>query len=71
MVVTFVGFVGGYVAVRPGQPVPGRRLAATLVTWFTFLPSFVFILIGGPSSRRPTTTLLHGPADRITAAVVG
>jgi chromate transporter len=32
----------------------GAALAASLVTWFTFLPSFVFILAGGPLVESPT-----------------
>ena len=50
MVVAFVGFVGGYVHPMFGadQAFLAGALAATLVTWFTFLPSFLFILAGGP-----------------------
>jgi chromate transporter len=50
----------------------GAALAATLVTWFTFLPSFVFILVGGPlvesTHGKPHFT---APLAAITAAVVG
>jgi len=50
MVVAFVGFVGGYVKVLfgPDSLFLAGAVAATLVTWFTFLPSFLFILAGGP-----------------------
>jgi chromate transporter len=50
MVVAFVGFVGGYVKalLGPDMLFLAGALAAVLVTWFTFLPSFIFILAGGP-----------------------
>jgi chromate transporter len=48
MVVAFVGFVGGYVHPMFGadHPFLAGAVAASLVTWFTFLPSFLFILAG-------------------------
>ena len=50
----------------------GAALAATVVTWFTFLPSFLFILAGGPLVES-THGKLHftAPLTAITAAVVG
>jgi chromate transporter len=74
MVVAFVGFIGGYV-----QPAFGAEhafaagaLAATLVTWFTFLPSFLFILAGGPLVESTHNELkFTAPLTAITAAVVG
>ncbi|HSW18578.1 MAG TPA: chromate efflux transporter, partial [Ramlibacter sp.] len=50
MVVAFVGFVGGWTreVLGPAQLFAGGALAACVVTWFTFLPSFLFILAGGP-----------------------
>jgi chromate transporter len=50
----------------------GAALAAVLVTWFTFLPSFLFILAGGPLVES-THGKLHftAPLIAITAAVVG
>jgi chromate transporter len=75
IVVAFVGFVGGW-----GQQVLGSSaslfwsgaLAATVVTWFTFLPSFIFILAGGPLVES-THGKLHftAPLAAISAAVVG
>jgi chromate transporter len=74
MVVAFVGFVGGYVKALFGpeaQSLAGAT-AATLVTWFTFLPSFVFILAGGPLVEASHDDLrLTAPLTAITAAVVG
>jgi chromate transporter len=47
-------------------------LAAVVVTWFTFLPSFIFILAGGPFVESSRGKLqLTAPLTAITAAVVG
>ena len=47
-------------------------VAAALVTWFTFLPSFLFILIGGPLVESTHNDLkFTAPLTAITAAVVG
>ncbi len=72
MVVAFVGFLGGHSQALFGHPVLGGIVAACVVTWFTFLPSFVFILAGGPlveSTRHMPS--LAGPLQGITAAVIG
>ena len=72
MVVAFVGFLGGHSQALLGYPLLGGILAACVVTWFTFLPSFVFILAGGPlveSTRHMPS--LTGPLQGITAAVIG
>lgn len=74
MVVAFVAFIGAYL-----QPVFGGdsgfvsgALAAALVTWFTFLPSFLFILAGGPLVESTHGELkFTAPLTAITAAVVG
>lgn len=74
MVVTFVGFVGGYVKAvfGPDSLFLAGAVAATLVTWFTFLPSFVFILMGGPFVETTHNDLkFTAPLTAITAAVVG
>ena len=72
MVVTFVGFVGGYGQALLGEPLWGGVVAACVVTWFTFLPSFVFILAGGPlvESTRHVPSL-QGPLQAIGAVVIG
>jgi chromate transporter len=72
MVVAFVGFLGGHSQALLGHPLLGGIVAACVVTWFTFLPSFVFILAGGPlveSTRHMPS--LAGPLQGITAAVIG
>ena len=50
----------------------GAALAASVVTFFTFLPSFVFILAGGPVVEATHGNLkFTAPLTAITAAVVG
>lgn len=74
MVVAFVGFIGGYVNPMFGaqQPFLAGAVAASLVTWFTFLPSFLFILMGGPLVESTHNELkFTAPLTAITAAVVG
>ena len=74
MVVTFVGFIGGYAkaVLGPDSLFWSGALAATLVTWFTFLPSFIFILAGGPLVESTKNDLkFTAPLVAITAAVVG
>jgi len=74
MVVAFVGFVGGWAkqVLGPESLFLGAALAATVVTFFTFLPSFVFILAGGPLVEATHGRLgFTAPLSAITAAVVG
>jgi chromate transporter len=74
MVVAFVAFVGGYgqAVLGPEHTVVAGILAAVLVTWFTFLPSFLFILAGGPLVESTHNMLTFtAPLTAITAAVVG
>ncbi|NMG44419.1 chromate efflux transporter [Aromatoleum toluvorans] len=74
MVVAFVGFVGGYVKAvfGPDSLFLAGAVAATVVTWFTFLPSFIFILLGGPLVETTHNDLkFTAPLTAITAAVVG
>ena len=74
MIVAFVGFIGSYVAAvfGPDAQVLAGATGAALATWFTFLPSFVFILAGAPlveASRGGA--LFTAPLVMISAAVVG
>jgi chromate transporter len=74
MVVAFVGFVGGYIkaVLGTGSLFLAGALAATVVTWFTFLPSFIFVLAGGPLVESTHNDLkFTAPLTAITAAVVG
>jgi chromate transporter len=74
MVVAFVGFVGGVTKQILGLDsiFLAGALAATVVTFFTFLPSFLFIFIGGPFIETTHGRLkFTAPLTAITAAVVG
>jgi len=74
MVVAFVGFVGAYAKelCGPEHLFLAGVLGATLVTWFTFLPSFVFIFAGAPLIETTHNDLkFTAPLTAITAAVVG
>ena len=74
MVVAFVAFVGGWTreVLGPDLLFTGAVLAAALVTWFTFLPSFLFILAGGPLVESTHGNLkFTAPLTAVTAAVVG
>ncbi|MDT9002017.1 chromate efflux transporter [Paucibacter sp. APW11] len=77
MVVAFVGYVGAYqhplaAGFAPDQAALAGAVAAALVTWFTFLPSFIFILAGGPLVEATHQDLkFTAPLTAITAAVVG
>lgn len=74
MVVAFVGFVGGWTKEIFGPemlPLAGAAGAA-IATLFTFLPSFLFILIGGPMVEATRHDIkFTAPLTGITAAVVG
>ena len=74
MFVSFVGFVGGFGGEFLGEGTSwvSGILAAVVATWFTFLPSFFFILAGGPyveATRHHTA--FASPLTAINAAVVG
>ncbi len=74
MVVAFVGFVGGWLKPMfgPDALFTAGAVAATVVTFFTFLPSFILILAGGPLIEATHDKLgFTAPLSAITAAVVG
>jgi chromate transporter len=74
MIVAFVGFVGGWAkqVLGPDALFAAAVLGATVATFFTFLPSFLFILAGGPLVERTRDDVkLTAPLTAITAAVVG
>ena len=74
MVVAFVGFVGAWTheIFGPGNLVLAGLAGASVATFFTFLPSFIFILAGGPLVESTHGDLkFTAPLSAITAAVVG
>ncbi|MGB1586831.1 MAG: chromate efflux transporter [Thermoplasmatota archaeon] len=71
-VVQFVGFMGAFGDPLPFSPWLAALLASGLVTWMTFVPSFLFIFAGAPhmdwlASRPKLARAMTG----VTAAVVG
>lgn len=74
MVVTFVAFIAGH---EQGpwadtSPMLSGLLTGFVATWFTFLPSFLFILGGARwVERSQGNDRLAGPLTAISAAVVG
>ncbi len=74
MVVAFVGFVGGWTkeVYGPESLLLAGAAGASVATLFTFLPSFLFILLGGPSVEATRHDVkFTAPLTGITAAVVG
>ena len=74
MVVAFIGFVGAWGAEIFGgnQLLLAGMIGACVVTFFTFLPSFLFIFIGAPLVEATRDNIkLSAPLTAITAAVVG
>ena len=72
MVVTWVGYLGGVSKAVFADPVAAGLAGAAVATFFTFLPSFLFILAGGPMVEATRGELrFTAPLTAITAAVVG
>jgi chromate transporter len=74
MVVAFIGFVGAWAREAFGpELLPLAGIAGAVVaTWFTFLPSFIFIFAGAPFIETTHGNLrFTAPLAGITAAVVG
>ncbi len=72
MVVTWVGYLGGVSKEVLAHPLLAGIAGAAVATFFTFLPSFLFILAGAPLIEATRGELrLTAPLTAITAAVVG
>lgn len=72
MVLQFVGFLGGWN--HPGQlsPMVAGTLGALITTWTTFVPCFLWILLGAPYvDRLRGIKSLSSALSAVTAAVVG
>jgi chromate transporter len=74
MIVAFVGYLGGVTKeiFGTGNVFAAGAAGACVATFFTFLPSFLFILVGGPLVEATRNNLkFTAPLNAITAAVVG
>ena len=72
MVVTWVGYLGGVTKAVLAHPVAAGLAGAAAATFFTFLPSFFFIIAGAPLVEATRGELrFTAPLTAITAAVVG
>jgi len=72
MIVTWVGYMGGVAKSVLGDPIAAGLAGAAVATFFTFLPSFWFIIAGGPMIEATRGELkFTAPLTAITAAVVG
>ncbi len=74
MIVAFVGYLGGVTKeiFGAGNGFAAGVAGASVATFFTFLPSFLFILAGGPLVEATRNNLkFTAPLNAITAAVVG
>jgi len=72
MIVTWVGYLGGVAKAVFDNPIAAGLTGAAVATFFTFLPSFLFILVGGPLVEATRGEIrFTAPLTGITAAVVG
>jgi len=72
MIVTYVGFLAGWSHGLMQAPLASALLVACIVTYFTFLPSFIFIFAGAPLIESTTNNRqLKAVLTAISAAVVG
>jgi chromate transporter len=72
MVLQFVGFMGGWN--KPGllPPLLAGTLGALITTWVTFVPCFLWILLGAPHIEQLRgNAKLNAALSAVTAAVVG
>jgi chromate transporter len=71
-VVQYVGFMGAFRDAAPFSPVTSGVIASVIVTWVTFVPCFIWILLGAPYVERLRgSERLNAALSTITAAVVG
>lgn len=72
MVVQFIGFLAGWSHSASLGPVLGSVLGSFVATYFTFLPSFMFIFLGAPYIERLAGNgKMSAALATITPAVVG
>jgi chromate transporter len=72
MVLQFVGYVGAWRHAGPLDPWLAAVLGALLTTWVTFVPCFLWVLVGAPFVERLRgVQVLASALGAITAAVTG
>ena len=72
MVVQFVGFMAGWNYAAGWSPILGGLMGSLVATYFTFLPCFLFIFLGGPYIEKfRDNATLSAALSSITAAIVG
>ena len=72
MVTQFVGFLGAYRNAAPFEPMTAAVLGSAMTVWVTFVPCFLWILLGAPYVERMRYNRYASAAlSTITAAVVG
>jgi chromate transporter len=72
LVLTFTGFMAAYRAPGDLSPLMGGILGATLTTWVTFVPCFLWIFLGAPWVERLRENKgLSSALTAISAAVTG
>ena len=73
MVLEFVGFMGGWQHAGGAlPPLAMATLGAAVTVWATFVPSFIFVLLGAPYVERMRgSRRIAGALSAITAMVVG
>ncbi|MBS0481660.1 MAG: chromate efflux transporter [Proteobacteria bacterium] len=72
MVTQFVGYLAAFRAPAPFSPLAAGILGATLTTWVTFVPCFLWIFTFAPwIERLEHAVRLKGGLAALTAAVVG
>ena len=72
LVLTFTGFMAAYRAPGDLSPLMGGVLGATLTTWVTFIPCFLWIFLGAPwVERLRENKAIASALTAISAAVTG
>lgn len=72
MIVTWIGYLGGVSQQVAANSLVAGLIGASVTTFYTFLPSFLFIFAGAPLVEATRfTPQFTAPLTAITAAVVG
>ena len=72
LVLTYVGFLAAYRAPAGLDPLAAAFVGATLTTWVTFVPCFLWIFLGAPYIEKVRHSRpLQAALSAVTAAVVG